>query len=161
MSREQFGVKLRPMSAAEFVHYLENSVADYAAEKTRAGHWFADEALAQSQASFQRLLPDGLTTLNHHLFTIVDTTSDLPIGAFWIYLEQGLHSSIWIYDLIIHPMQRRKGYGRQAMLALETTARELGAERIDLHVFAHNRRAIALYKSVGYTTSSLNMSKLL
>jgi GNAT superfamily N-acetyltransferase len=153
-------VQLVPMSSEVFAPYLANCITDYAREKTSAGHWFADEALAQAQASFQRLLPAGLATPNHYFFSIVDDATSAPVGGLWFLLEGGTHRSIWLYDLYINADQRRKGYGRGAMLALEANARELGVERIDLHVFAHNRAATELYMQVGYTVSSLNMYKL-
>jgi ribosomal protein S18 acetylase RimI-like enzyme len=65
----------------------------------------------------------------------------------------------FIYDFSIHPPYRRKGYGAQALRAVEVKARALGLESIGLHVFGHNRAAQALYEKLGYEVTNINMSK--
>lgn len=53
--------------------------------------------------------------------------------------------------IISNDKLRGKGYGRAVTLAAIDYARnKLGAEEIDLGVFANNDRAIALYKSLGF-----------
>jgi RimJ/RimL family protein N-acetyltransferase len=47
------------------------------------------------------------------------------------------------------------------MLAIEEKARELGLQSIELHVFAHNAVAMALYEKIGYEVKSQNMTKAL
>ena len=44
------------------------------------------------------------------------------------------------------------------MLAGAALARELGAVKIELHVFAYNEPAIALYTSLGFATTDMVMS---
>jgi GNAT superfamily N-acetyltransferase len=55
--------------------------------------------------------------------------------------------------------RRGQGYGKQAMLAIEAVAKDLGIETIGLHVFAHNPAAMQLYKGLGYEPTSQNMVK--
>jgi RimJ/RimL family protein N-acetyltransferase len=45
---------------------------------------------------------------------------------------------------------RGRGIGGELLDALLAAARELGAHKVDLQVWPHNRRAIALYKSRGF-----------
>ena len=45
------------------------------------------------------------------------------------------------------------------MAAVESFAREQGLSAVVLHVFAHNTQAQALYKSAGFSVTSLNMHK--
>jgi hypothetical protein len=45
------------------------------------------------------------------------------------------------------------------VLQLEAIAREMGLQQMGLHVFAHNPGASALYESLGYVVTSLNMLK--
>lgn len=49
------------------------------------------------------------------------------------------------------PAFQRRGWGRQLMLHLHDVARQRGARRIRLKVYARNQGAIALYSSLGYT----------
>jgi len=47
----------------------------------------------------------------------------------------------------------------EAMRALEGKVKELGLNKISLHVFAHNSAAIRLYEKVGYEVTNLFMAK--
>jgi ribosomal protein S18 acetylase RimI-like enzyme len=51
--------------------------------------------------------------------------------------------------------------GKQAMLALEKKAKDLGLARLVLNVFEDNTVAKALYTSLGYQVQSLYMCKSL
>jgi RimJ/RimL family protein N-acetyltransferase len=50
----------------------------------------------------------------------------------------------------VHPDYRGRGIGRRLITAALDKSRRRGLERIELHVFAGNRRARRLYKSVGF-----------
>ena len=65
----------------------------------------------------------------------------------------------FIFDIAINEDQRGKGYGKRAMQLIEEKARELGIRQMGLHVFAKNKIARNLYKSLRYETKSLNMTK--
>jgi len=63
-------IKLTPMSKAEFEEYYRQDVQKYAEENVKAGYWTPAEALERSTSAHQQLLPQGLATPNHYLFTI-------------------------------------------------------------------------------------------
>ncbi len=50
---------------------------------------------------------------------------------------------------------RRRGAGRALMQAAEEWGRAVGVGKLELHVFPHNRAAIALYASLGYEREGL------
>jgi RimJ/RimL family protein N-acetyltransferase len=56
----------------------------------------------------------------------------------------------WIGINIGETSARGKGIGTQAMLYLEEQIRDQGLKRIELGVFEFNKKAIKLYKSLGY-----------
>ena len=62
-------VKLIPMTPPEFTDFFEHSIRDYAEERTRAGYWSEAEALTRSRKEHKALLPDGLKSRYHHLYT--------------------------------------------------------------------------------------------
>ena len=62
---------------------------------------------------------------------------------------------------LAHSLFRRRGYGEQAMAAIEDKVRELGLDTIDLHVFGFNTAARALYEKMGYSVTDVNMRKRL
>ena len=55
-------------------------------------------------------------------------------------------------NLAVHPEHRRKGIGKQLLLALEEEAKKLDAETISLEVRKSNLSAINLYEKMGYKT---------
>ncbi len=152
--------KLLPMTQAEYDKFLERLIPEYAADNVRAGYWDESEALEKSRKETERLLPEGLQSKDHHLFTLYD--GDQAVG--WIWLKANMDRPVksgFIFDVYIDEQQRGKGYGKQIMLLIEEKARELGLKSIGLHVFASNDVARKLYENVGYTVSSLNMIKQL
>ncbi len=155
-------VRLVQMTEAEFQTYLDSDIRRYAEEQVKAGHWDASEALEKSRQEHQRLLPDGLATKNQYLFSLQDEETGAQIGIIWFALDRSNPPrSAFIYDFVIYDQFRRKGYGTQALHALEEQVQELGAYQISLHVFKHNTAARALYKKVGYKATGSHMSKKL
>jgi ribosomal protein S18 acetylase RimI-like enzyme len=151
-------IKLIPMTQNEYDAFLERSVPEYAAENVRAGYWDESEALERSKKEFDELLPNGLGSENHHLFTI--TTDEGPAGVIWMRanVNQPIKAG-FIFELYVDEKFRGRGYAQQAMLLLEEKARELGLVKIALHVFASNDTARRLYERLGYQVNSMNMSK--
>jgi len=153
-------VRLVPMTESEFEVYLENAVPAYAVDKAGAGDWSEEEALERSRKSYQELLPDGLSTENNYLFRIQLDESGEKIGMVWMKHEIPRPHG-FIFDIVLDESQRGKGYGKQAMLALEEFGKGLGLETIGLHVFTYNTAAMKLYKGLGYELTSQNMTKRL
>ncbi len=153
-------IRLSPLSETEFEEYIELDIPRYAEENVRAGYWHTEQALDKSRAEHKKLLPDGLKTKNHLFFRIEETTQGGWIGTIWLYTNfEAAEPTGFIYSIDIEEPFQHKGFGRQAMLALEDKARELGLRRLALHVFAHNHPARVLYEKLGYQDKSMNMSK--
>ena len=150
--------KLIPMTQPEFEAFLERLIPDYAADNVRAGYWSEEEALEKSRKQTISLLPDGLQTKDHYLYTLYE--GDNAVGMIWLRaeLDRPIKSG-FIFDVEIKEEFRGKGYGKQAMLLIEEKARELGVKRMGLHVFGYNDVAKNLYERIGYKVSSTNMLK--
>lgn len=153
-------ITLIPMTEAEFETYLEKNVPRYAAENVRAGYWSEEEALERSREAYQNLLPQGLHTENNYLFIIQVKDNGERIGVLWLKHESPRKHG-FVFDIALDENQRGKGYGKQAMLALEEFAKGLGLETIGLHVYAHNTVAMKLYAGLSYEVTSQNMVKRL
>ena len=155
-------VQLIPLTEDEYQTYLESDIRRYAEEQVKAGNWYASEAAEKSRQEHQQLLPDGLATKNHYLFSLEDEETGSKVGVIWFALDdQTPPRSAFVYDLMIQDEFRRRGYGAQALRALEIKVKELGASKISLHVFGHNPAARALYEKVGYEITGFHMSKRL
>ncbi len=153
-------VRLFPMTPDELERYWKAAVEDYAQEHVRAGNWLPSEALQKAEKQFHQLLPDGTATPGQHLFTIEDAETASRVGMIWFAENRSRAEPVaFIYDFLIYPEYRRKGYGAQAMQAVEEEIRKLGISKIELHVFGHNTAARALYEKAGYGIAGIYMSK--
>lgn len=151
-------VSLVPMSAQRYVTWRAAAIASYADENVRAGHWAPEQAPALSEADFNNLLPSGLDTPGHWLWSVVDAAGE-EVGILWVARRREGHA--FIYDIEMDPARRGAGFGTATLLALEDWCRANGFESIGLHVFGHNEGAWRLYKRLGYTETSVQMEKRL
>lgn len=152
-------IQLIPMTETEFDAYVSVSLEEYGAEGVRSGQWHADEAHEKARQAFESLLPEGLKSPDHYLFTVRD--EDTPVGILWFGIRrQGrLEPIAFVYDIRINEEYRRRGYATQTLQALETKVQEMGLSRIALHVFGHNHGARQLYEKLGYTVTNIHMAK--
>lgn len=148
------------MTQAEYDAFLDVAVHEYADDHVRAGDWHPTEALDKSRQQFAELLPQGIATPKHYLYSIEDTDLNASVGMIWFALLDQRPSPIaFVYDFRVEEQFRNRGYGRQALLAIEDKVKALGVFRIELHVFGHNRPALHLYEQVGYEARHIDMVK--
>lgn len=153
-------IKLSRMNEEAFNQYYNIAIQEYANEHVKAGNWGEEEAFDNAKKQFAQLLPDGLETKAHVLFSIMYDNE--IIGTLWLNIQSKQHEKHgFIYDIKLDVGQRGKGYGKATMAALEEYAKSENINQISLHVFAHNERAVALYEKMGYEAKSYNMSKKL
>lgn len=149
-------IELSELPRQRFPAYREALVRDYARDKVRAGVWSLKEAPRRSAADVDGLLANGTETEGHYLYLLQDRSTVEEVGAVWLAVQDpGVGRCVWIYDIKICESFRRKGYGTQALRAVEERAAELGANSVGLHVFGHNPAALALYEKAGYETTSV------
>jgi ribosomal protein S18 acetylase RimI-like enzyme len=153
-------LRLIPMKESEFETYSQNAATEYAKEKMASGNWHPDEAQKRAEQEFNSLLPNGIKTENQFLYLLKDGIKGDTVGMIWFMLDAKRPIPVaFIFDFNIYETFRRYGYGLQGLQAAELQASELGAKRMELHVFAHNKVAIALYEKAGYHVTNLNLAK--
>lgn len=148
------------MTDAEFAEFRERSEADYADDIAASGAMPLAEAARRAAEDHERLLPDGLRTPGHHLWTAYD--GDQPVGDLWLHVEDksdGRHA--FGYNFEVRPELRRRGYGRAITVAAEKRCRELGVVSIGLSVFGFNKAAQSLYEDLGFEVTAVQMRKRL
>ena len=83
------------------------------------------------------------------------------MGWLWLALQNPRAEAGvgFTYDITVDEALRGRGYGRAAMELAEEEARRNGLHALALNVFGHNAIARALYSSLGYSETSVQMRK--
>jgi len=153
-------IRFVQMSEAEFARYAAEVVPAYAADKIASGLWSTTEAPELARKAFLGLLPRGLETTDHFVYHIWHDQTQATVGTLWIAKQKrGDKDIIYIYDIRINPSYQGRGFGTEALRALEDLSRSLGVAGIGLHVFGHNAAAQALYTKLGYKPTDITMFK--
>lgn len=150
---------ITPMTEDEYIAHFSESIKAYAKDKIASGQWAAADALNLAQKEIDNLLPQGFATPEHWFFTVRDESAQ-KVGAIWISLrEQGGRKIAWLTDIVVLPQFQRQGHAKRALLAAEQVIAAEGLPGMGLHVFGHNTGAQALYASMGYAVTNVNMFK--
>ena len=147
-------IKLAPLQQEDFERFLEQEIRGYAEDHVRNGNWPEDSALERSRQEFERLLPDGVHTKDQYLWSLVE--GETKVGVLWVQVRD---QKAFIYDFVIDELFRGKGYGKQALSAMDEQLKSMGVESVSLHVFGDNITAQELYKKMGYQITGIHMKK--
>lgn len=152
-------IKLSRISQSEYDDYYPPSLRHLAEEMAKARGVTSDEMMEAAKKSFETLLPAGnINVPDQYLYNIL--ADEQKIGVLWFGIKRNQPvPEVFIWDIIIKPESRGKGYGKLALSALEEKVKGLGISRIALNVFGHNKTARKLYESLGYETVSSTMMK--
>jgi ribosomal protein S18 acetylase RimI-like enzyme len=147
------------MPATDFGGYIEREAEGYARERARNLGTPVEQEREVAARQIRDLLPQGVHTPGHHLWHVARSEAEV-VGTLWVYVDRE-RGSAFIYSIAIDEQHRGQGLGRRTLELLEEEAKALGVKRISLNVFADNPVARRLYESQGYTTTSVNMQKVL
>ena len=151
---------LDPLTEQEFATFFERVSATHADANVAGGRWLAADAAALARDETSRLLPSGVTTPDHHLYAIRPEPGRPLVGYLWFgEMQRGSARIAFVFQVLVLPEHRRLGYARAALQLVHEIAESKGLSSVALHVFAHNEGAYALYRSLGYQVSSLNLVK--
>ena len=148
-------IKLEPIQQEDYEHFLEREIRVYAEDHVRNGNWPAEGAIERSRKEFEHYLPDGIRSKDQYLYSIVDDHEN-KIGVLWVQVKD---QKAFIFDLVIDEAFRGRGYGKQALLAMDETLKSMDVEWVGLHVFGDNIAAQELYQKAGYQVSGIHMNK--
>jgi ribosomal protein S18 acetylase RimI-like enzyme len=154
------GIRLAPMTEAEFLTFRDTEARGYAGDKVRSGDWSDRDAMTLALQAFHRLVPSGPETAGHHLFTVHDAETAVKVGWLWFEVrDDGLSRTAFLSDILIFDEYQRQGYGTACLAEFDNQARSLGIRRVRLHVFGHNMEAKKLYERCGYQVTDCFMAK--
>jgi ribosomal protein S18 acetylase RimI-like enzyme len=151
-------VKLIPMQQEDFESFLERGIREYADDHMRNGNWPAEGALERSKKEFEHYLPNGIDSKDQYLYSIIGEQGGNKIGILWVQVKD---QKAFIFDFMIDESFRGKGYGKQALIALDEKLKSMNVESVGLHVFGDNVIAYELYKKMGFQITDVNMRKIL
>ncbi|MCO5141994.1 MAG: GNAT family N-acetyltransferase [Oligoflexia bacterium] len=155
-------IAIRKISKDEYLAWKKSSVENYAKEKMNGEGYSEEDAKELAENSFKRLLPEEENTQNQYLYSIIEIKTKAVVGTLWWGFQNlGKEKLPWVYDIVLNPEFRSKGYGKMTMLLLEEDVKKAGFQKIGLHVFGHNQVARSLYESLGYHVTNLTMQKSL
>ncbi|MCY9190505.1 GNAT family N-acetyltransferase [Bacillus sp. FSL R5-0560] len=152
---------LEDMTVEEFKAFRGMSVQNYAKQNIASGTWTEKEAIEKSEQAYEKMIPDGRNSSNHTFWNITNEQGE-RIGWLWLYADP-LHpqKEAFIYSFGLYEAYRGKGLAQLALQTLDGRAREMGVERLALHVFAHNETAVHLYQKMGYIMTNIKMRRQL
>lgn len=141
------GVTARPMTEAEFPHWLAAEKLSYVGDIVRAGTLSPEEAVRKSDGDFAMLIPEGLATADN-AFLVLEAAGE-RIGTGW--LKHGFLPGVTFgYGVHVDEQYRGKGYGRAAMALGERATLAAGDSALMFTVWGGNEVAMNLYTSAGY-----------
>jgi ribosomal protein S18 acetylase RimI-like enzyme len=148
-------ITLEPIQQEDFDRMIDTEIRGYAEEHVRNGNWPPEGALERSKKEFDALLPDGIHSKDQYLWSLLDEDSS-KIGLLWVQVKD---QKAFIYDFVIEEAFRGKGYGKQALIAMDEKLKAMNVQSVGLHVFGDNITAQELYKKMGYQITGIHMKK--
>ena len=147
-------ISLKTMQQEDFDRVIESEIRGYAADHVRNGNWPEEGSLERSRKEFETLLPDGVHTPNQYLWSLLNGVQKL--GFIWVQVKD---RKAFIYDFLVEEEFRGKGYGKQALAAMDEKLKSMDVESVGLHVFGDNVTAQELYKKMGFEITGIHMQK--
>src|SRR5829696_6994221 len=146
------------MSDEEYAEFRERSEVSYAAEIAASRAVPLPAARRQAAEDHERLLPEGVRTPDHYLWTVYE--GDEPVGDLWLHVEtkpDGRHA--FGYGIEGRQELRRRGYGRAITAAAEQKCREMNVVSIGLTVFGPTRPLRVCMRTWAFEVTLLQMHK--
>jgi RimJ/RimL family protein N-acetyltransferase len=150
-------ITLEPIQQEDFDRFLERGIREYAEDHVKNGNWPAEGALERSKKEFEHYLPDGIHSKDQYVYSIV-ANNGTKIGILWVEVKD---QKAFIFDFMIDDAFRGKGYGKQALIAMDEKLKSMNVESVGLHVFGDNIVAQELYKKAGFQITGIHMKKIL
>ncbi len=118
---------------------------------------------AQLAPNVERIV-ELLMAQGNNVILVADTEAHHNAGQVWLGEAPDPYTGTrrgYVYDLYVEEAARGQGIGRALLQAADEASRKRGDTELGLTVSARNESALALYRSLGFETERLNLSKRL
>lgn len=151
-------IQLRPMTEDEFAALKAAMYASYPQDRARAmGGVAAEDEIEIGLRQIDELMSEGVQSTAHHYWKMVAPDVG-AVGDLWVFVDEAKRRA-FIYFIGTDEAYRGRGYGYEALAALEAELRPHGITQIALNVFGFNDVARRLYERAGYTVEAIHMAK--
>lgn len=153
-------VFLRDILPDEYDGFMNQVADNYAWSTAQAEGSDYESCLKRTWEMLDEDLPAGIDTPKQRFYRIQD--GDLEVGNLWLTFSKGRtagFSSIYISNIVIFREHRRRGYATAALKLIEVLGKSRGCKNVSLNVFAFNKGAQALYKKLGYRSTTMQLRK--
>lgn len=151
------GLLLCRMTEVDRDDFLGLQGKKYASSLLKSGMFDTFE-IALEKASSQLLSILENEGEEHFFAWMRDEERDVVVGSLW-WARRRQNNTVWIYDIEVNEDERRRGYARKCLKALEAWSLGEKVPSIALNVFAYNDGAEKLYREIGYEDVSKHMRK--
>lgn len=144
-----------------FPHYFLSSMDEKAQAQTKehVTHFYAKELLIagmchteeEALVAAKAELNEEDASAQNYFFHINSSKIESALGYVWYFIKG---DEVFIEAVFLEEKYRGQGIAQQILCHLESELKAHGIQSIKLYVFAHNKRAHALYKKLGYEISN-------
>lgn len=153
-------VQLGEMTPAEYAEFRPRLEVAYGTNIASSGSMPETEARRKASDDLAELLPDGLASPGHLLWTAYDAAE--PVGVAWVHVKErsdGLQA--FGYELEVCEGLRRRGYRRAVVEAALRACAERGVVCVGVSAFGFNAGARRLYEDLGFELTAQTMVRSL
>ncbi len=141
-------IVIRPAEPADAAGWIK-LMSDVAAE----GRYIAVERVEMTKRSLARNFRLGTWTPARGAIAALE--GQAVVGELTLFREHGIHRHTAELGMSVAATHRRIGVGTALIEGALDWARAFDVEKISLHVFPHNERAISLYRKMGFEQEGL------
>jgi len=150
-------IEIRRATPADAHKIAEFALLLFAQHREYDPERFADLADVDGAAAFY-----GSRTTDREAAVLIAADGDKAVGYAYLQYEAANYAdlmvnAVMLHDIYLDPDYRGVGAGKALMAAVTNAARELGADKVVLHVAAQNAAGQEFFERTGFRTSMYEM----
>jgi GNAT superfamily N-acetyltransferase len=157
--------EIRPASASDILRLMaldHSSVSDYVwqlelrREPGQVSASFREVRLPRSiEVKYPRIPSSLADEWTHRDVVLVAVNEGVPVGYMCAIVEQA-SAIAWVTDVVVAPLERRKGAASALLTAMQTWAAQRSTRRLILEMQSKNQAYIRLAQKFGYEFCGYN-----